>query len=122
MARIDGPVAMVTGGAGGIGEATGLALVRRGFAVVLADRDEQGAAAAAGRLRNAGGEAQALRLDVTSEADAAAAVASALERFGRIDALVNNAGVESFRPFMELSLADYEHVMRVNATGVWICC
>jgi 3-oxoacyl-[acyl-carrier protein] reductase len=122
MARNEAPVAIVTGGAGGIGEAAGRALAQRGFAVVLADRSVQAAADAAERLASQGMVAMPLEVDVTSEMAAAAMSDAVLQRFGRIDALVNNAGIESFQPFLELSLADYERVMRVNATGVWICC
>jgi 3-oxoacyl-[acyl-carrier protein] reductase len=122
MARNVAPVAIVTGGAGGIGEAAGRALAQRGFAVVLADRSVQAAADAAERLASQGMVAMPLEVDVTSEKAAAAMSDAVLQRFGRIDALVNNAGIESFQPFLELSLADYERVMRVNATGVWICC
>jgi 3-oxoacyl-[acyl-carrier protein] reductase len=122
MARNEAPVAIVTGGAGGIGEAAGRALAQRGFAVVLADRSVQAAADAAERLASQGMVAMPLEVDVTSEKAAAAMSDAVLQRFGRIDALVNNAGIESFQPFLELSLADYERVMRVNATGVWICC
>jgi NAD(P)-dependent dehydrogenase (short-subunit alcohol dehydrogenase family) len=122
MAHGEAPVVIITGGGGGIGEATARALARRGFAVVLADRLQQAAGAAASRLEAAGATVIAREVDVTSEAAVASLVAEVLERFGRVDVLVNNAGIESFRPFLELSLEDYRRVMEVNTTGVWICC
>jgi NAD(P)-dependent dehydrogenase (short-subunit alcohol dehydrogenase family) len=73
-------------------------------------------------MRAEGLSAQAVPLDVTSPDSAAAMVETIMSSYGRIDVLVNNAGIESSRPFLELSLDEYERVMRVNTTGVWICC
>jgi 3-oxoacyl-[acyl-carrier protein] reductase len=61
-------------------------------------------------------------VDVGSEASVRAMVNTVLDRWGRIDILVNNAGVESSKPFLEIGLEEYERVMRVNTTGVWLCC
>ncbi|HVY06009.1 MAG TPA: glucose 1-dehydrogenase [Burkholderiales bacterium] len=116
------PCAIVTGGAGGIGVATARALARRGFRVAVADLRLDAAQEATELLKSEGLPAQAFALDVTSVASAADMTASVLAAFGRIDVLINNAGVESSRPFLELTLEDYERVMRINATGVWICC
>lgn len=114
-------VAIITGGGGSIGEATGQALQRRGFSVVLADRSATAAGEAAARLEAAGAAVMAVEADVTSEPAVASMVASVMERYGRVDVLVNNAGVESFQPFLQIALPDYERVMRVNVTGAWIC-
>ena len=118
----DNPAAIITGGAGGIGEATARALGARGYRLAIADLASGAAHESAARLADEGLVAEAVSLDVTSPASAAAMADRALELFGRIDVLVNNAGIESSRPFLELTLDDYERVMRVNATGVWICC
>lgn len=116
------PTAIITGGAGGIGEATARALGARGFRTVIADLQIEAAQRTASRLAEDGIAAAAIRLDVTDPASAAAMVDSVMTSQGRIDVLINNAGIESSRPFLDLTLDDYERVMRVNTTGVWICC
>lgn len=116
------PVAIITGGAGGIGEATARALGARGHRLVIADLDADAAQACARRLADDGLEAEAVQVDVTRPDSVDAMVQQTLTRFGRIDVLVNNAGVESPRPFLDISLEDYERVMRVNTTSLWICC
>ena len=115
------PVGIITGGAGGIGEATARALGARGFRLVIADLDSAAARTCARRLTDDGLEAEGLAVDVTRADSVHAMVQETLARFGRIDVLVNNAGVESPRPFLDISLEDYERVMRVNTTSIWIC-
>jgi NAD(P)-dependent dehydrogenase (short-subunit alcohol dehydrogenase family) len=114
--RADGLVAAVTGGARGIGLATGRLLVDMGARVVLMDRD--GAAEAAAEL---GASAWGCTLDVTYEAAVRAAFAEVAEREGRLDILVNNAGRAIRRPSLELDLADWEAVVAVNMTGAFLC-
>lgn len=113
---------MITGSAGGIGEATARRLARQGHRVIIADLRADAAEVTASRMRDEGLTAHAVSLDITQPASASAMVDAVLARHGRIDVLVNNAGTESSRPFLELSLEDFERVMRVNTTGVWICC
>lgn len=115
-------VAIVTGGAGGIGEATALQLGRRGVRVALADLRLDAAQETAKRLQAEGVTAEAFGVDVGNEASVRAMSDAVVARFGRIDILVNNAGVESPRPFLDIDLADYERVMRINTTSVWLCC
>jgi NAD(P)-dependent dehydrogenase (short-subunit alcohol dehydrogenase family) len=120
--RTEHPVAIITGGAGGIGEATARALGARGHCPIIADLDADAAQACVRRLADDGLEAEAVAVDVTRPDSVHAMVQRTLRRFGRIDVLVNNAGVESPRPFLDISLEDYERVMRVNTTSLWICC
>ncbi len=120
--QTEAPSVIVTGGAGGIGEATARALARRGYRIAIADLRLDAARDATERMRAEGFTAQAFALDVTSPDSASALAENVLSAFGRIDALINNAGIESSKPFLELALEDYERVMRVNTTGVWICC
>lgn len=112
-------VAIVTGGASGIGRALGAALVRRGDRVVLADVDGAAAAAVAEQLDAAGpGGATAAAVDVR-EADAVAALVSGTaERYGRLDLLFNNAGLGIGGPAEELSLAHWDRTVDVNLRGV----
>jgi NAD(P)-dependent dehydrogenase (short-subunit alcohol dehydrogenase family) len=118
----EAPVTIITGSAGGIGEAAARMLARRGHRLIIADLRADVAEATAARMRDEGLTAHAVELDITQPASAAALVEQVLARHGRIDVLVNNAGVESSRPFLELSLEDFERVMRVNTSGVWVCC
>ncbi|HEX8375255.1 MAG TPA: glucose 1-dehydrogenase [Geminicoccaceae bacterium] len=121
MARLSGRVATVTGAGRGMGEAIALAFAREGAAVVAADLDLPGAERVAGVIRQAGGRARALRVDVGEEADAEALARAAVEGFGGLDIHVNNAGIGLLRPFMETSRADMERVMRVNLVGAMLC-
>jgi 3-oxoacyl-[acyl-carrier protein] reductase len=115
-------VAIVTGGAGGIGEAAARAIARRGARVALADLRPAAAEEAATRLQAEALDVEPVTVDVGSEASVRAMVETVLRRWGRIDILVNNAGVESSKPFLEIGLEEYEQVMRVNTTGAWLCC
>ena len=115
-------VAVVTGGAGGIGAATALVLGQRGHSVVVADLDAAAADICAAKLRAQGLTAMAVQADVTDERSIRAMAEAVVGKWGRIDVLVNNAGIESMEPFLSISLAAYERVMRVNTTGAWLCC
>jgi 3-oxoacyl-[acyl-carrier protein] reductase len=115
-------VAIITGGAGGIGEAAARAIARRGERVAVADLRPAAAEEAAARLQAEALDVEPVTVDVGSEASVRAMVETVLGRWGRIDILVNNAGVESSKPFLEIGVEEYEHVMRVNTTGVWLCC
>jgi NAD(P)-dependent dehydrogenase (short-subunit alcohol dehydrogenase family) len=115
-------VAIVTGGAGGIGEVTANTLARRGARVVIADLRGDAAEQTARRLQSEGLAARSVAVDIGNEASVAAMVETVLGWWGRIDVLINNAGVESALPFLEISLQEYERVMRINTTGVWLCC
>ena len=116
------PVAIITGGAGGIGEAAARAIARRGARVALADLRPEAAEEAAARLQAEALDVEPVTVDVGGEASVRAMVETVLGRWGRIDILVNNAGVESSKPFLEIGVEEYEQVMRVNATGAWLCC
>jgi NAD(P)-dependent dehydrogenase (short-subunit alcohol dehydrogenase family) len=120
---VSGKVVIVTGGAMGIGYAIAEALAARGASVVVADRAN--AAAAAARIEAGGHAALAVTADVSAERDVEAMVAAAVGRFGRVDALVNNAGIYSslvLTPFEELSVEEWRRVLEVNVIGVFLCC
>ena len=112
----------MTGGGSGIGRATALALARRRYAVVLAGRRTERLAAVAIEVAALGGEACAVVTDVTDEPAVAALFTQALERFGRVDLLFNNAGQgPPLAALEELPLADWQRVMEVNVTGAFLC-
>lgn len=112
-------VALVTGAASGIGLACAKALAEAGAHVVLADRDGAAAARAAATITAAHGPGRAigLALDVTREAEVTRGFAAAVTAFGGLDLLVSNAGVAKVAPIDALELSDWEHNLRVNATG-----
>ena len=118
MGRLDGKVALITGGARGMGKSHVRHFVAEGARVVFGDvRDEQGAAVAAGLGEQS---CRYLHHDVTSEEDWAAAVTLAADAFGRLDVLVNNAGVLEFASIADMPLADFRRVLEVNAVGCWL--
>jgi NAD(P)-dependent dehydrogenase (short-subunit alcohol dehydrogenase family) len=120
MNRLEGRVALVTGAASGIGKATARRLTEEGAAVLLTDVNEALGATTTEELRSAGARVDFLRLDVTSEADWEAAVAKAVEEFGSLDVLVNNAGMGDLAPIEDTSLADWERTIAIDQTGVFL--
>jgi 2-hydroxycyclohexanecarboxyl-CoA dehydrogenase len=110
-------VALVTGGAGGIGRAIVEALADDGHAVAVADLDEEGAGAVAART-----DGLAVRLDITNAASVQRAVGIVEERLGPIGALVNNAGWDEFRPFLETEERFWDRVIEINFKGCLRLC
>jgi NAD(P)-dependent dehydrogenase (short-subunit alcohol dehydrogenase family) len=124
MGRLDGKVAIVTGGASnpGLGRCTAITLAAQGAKLVVTDIDESGAESCASEIRDAGGEALALHQDVTSEDGWQAVVAKTVETYGKLDVLVNNAGIAVLMPVSEMSLADWNRQIEVNLTSVFLGC
>lgn len=120
MDNLTNKVVLVTGGGRGLGEAVCRVLADAGANVVCADIREDLAAAAAGAIQAAGKTAMPLRLDVGSETDTRAAVERVIGRFGRLDALINNAGVDVTLPVDEISPDDWDRVISVNLRGPFL--
>jgi len=124
---LDGKVALVTGGASGIGQATAVVMAREGARVAVADRAEADAAATVALINAAGGQAIAIGSDVTREADVAAMVARTVSAFGRIDCAFNNAGISgravgpAGQRSHELSQEAFDTMLAVNVRGVFLC-
>lgn len=116
--RLNGKAAIVTGGGRGIGQAIAIKLASEGARVAVADLDEQSAEETAQTIRNEGGEAFAVKADVTSLADVEAMAATVRHNFGRIDVLVNNAGWDKVEPFLDNTPSDWEKVIAINLKGV----
>ena len=118
MGQLDGKAALITGGASGIGLAAAKRFAEEGAHVALVDRNADGAAEAA---REIGSQAMAITGDVTNEDDVANMVASCVDRFGRLDIAFNNAGIGGFSPIQDYPLAQFQRVIDVCLTGVFLC-
>jgi 3-oxoacyl-[acyl-carrier protein] reductase len=127
MGRLDGKVVLVTGGGHGIGQAYCERFGREGAAVVVADIDQAAAEVVAGGIERDGGRAVGLRVDVSRWDEVQKLARETTERFGGIDALVNNAAIFATIPisrvgFEEIDEDEWDRVMAVNTKGVWLCC
>ncbi|VTS62772.1 D(-)-3-hydroxybutyrate dehydrogenase [Streptococcus dysgalactiae subsp. equisimilis] len=119
---LSGQVALVTGGAAGIGRATALAFADAGIKVVVADLDSVGGEATVATIRQAGGEAAFIRCDVTRDAEVKALVEGCVAAYGRLDYAFNNAGIEIEQGRLaDGSEAEFDAIMGVNVKGVWLC-
>ncbi|MDB5764261.1 MAG: putative short-chain dehydrogenase/reductase [Herminiimonas sp.] len=123
--RLEGRVAIVTGGGHGIGKAYATRLASEGAKIVIAELDEKAAHAVAQELNAAGYEALAVRTDVSDPASVEKMAAAAIERFGRIDVLVNNAAIfatvpMSRSPFDQITINEWDQMMNVNVKGTWL--
>ncbi|WP_211234440.1 SDR family oxidoreductase [Solimonas soli] len=117
---LSGKVVVVTGGARGLGAAICRAVAAQGAVTVVGDLRAEGAERAAGALRERGLRATATAFDVGSEASVSAALATLAAEHGRIDALINNAGIDVTLPIEELSVAQWEAVLRTNLHGPFL--
>ena len=121
MGLLEGRVSLVTGASRGIGLAIAKALAAEGAHVVLAARDQAKLAAAVSDIAAAGGRAEALSLDVADRGSVEAALAHVLSAHGRIDHLVNNAGVTRDNLLLRMRDEEWQQVMATNLTGVFLC-
>ncbi len=118
--RFQGKVALVTGGARGIGKATCERFAREGCAVVVTDFLDDEGEAVAKSIRDGEGRAAYVHLDVRSEAEWNKAVARTREAFGRLDVLVNNAGIARLEDVEQETLEGYKQLIEINQIGVWL--
>jgi glucose 1-dehydrogenase len=119
MGRVEGKVALVTGAGGGIGGAGAEALGRQGAAVFCTDLDAVAAEATAARIQAAGGKAASQALDVCDRAAVDAVVAATVRQFGRLDILLECAGISQRLHFLEMDAATWDRIIAVNLTGMF---
>lgn len=121
MGRVQDRVVIVTGGAGGIGAAACRAIAAEGGKVVVADLDAAGARAVSDSITADGGSAESVGVDVTDRPQVIAMIRKAVDAFGRLDVIFNNAGMNRPRDFMEVDEENFERIVKVNTWGVIVC-
>ena len=123
MKAFDGKVALVTGGSSGLGAATALQFAREGASVVIAARRRDQSEAVVKQIRSLGGTGMYVRTDVGNSADIQAMVHAIVERFGRLDCAVNNAGIVGpvRTPVADVEEAQWDELMNINLRAVWLC-
>ncbi len=121
MPGVTGRVALVTGASQGIGRACALALAEGGALIALAARNEAKLADVAKEIEAKGGQAATFRMDVSNEDEVKVAVKAVMERFGKIEILVNNAGVTKDTLLMRMKRADWDSVLQTNLSGAFFC-
>jgi NADP-dependent 3-hydroxy acid dehydrogenase YdfG len=119
--RLDSTVALVTGASSGIGEATALALADQGASVALAARREDRLNNLAGQIRDKGGTVLVLPLDIADQEQATAAVERTVAELGRLDTLINNAGVMLLGPAVGAPLTEWQRMVELNVLGLLYC-
>jgi len=117
---LNGKVALVTGAGGGLGTAISKRFAVEGASLICADRDGARADATASAIAKAGGSARAFRADVADPDECEAQVAETVRQFGRIDIVVNNAGIALHKLALDTSLEDWDRVLRINLTGSFL--
>jgi NAD(P)-dependent dehydrogenase (short-subunit alcohol dehydrogenase family) len=120
MFNLNGHVALVTGGNGGIGLGMARGLAKAGASLAIWGRNTEKNRTALAALRELGAAAEAFECDVSSEADVLRALSATVERFGRVDSCFANAGIMVARPFLEMSLDDWNQTLGVNLGGVFL--
>jgi len=121
MKRAQDKVVIITGGASGIGRVSALRFAAEGAKVVVWDIDKAKAEATRGEIEAAGGQALVAIVNTTQPGQVAAAAQDANDQFGRIDVLINNAGITRDATLRKMTLAQWQQVLDVNLTGVFVC-
>jgi NAD(P)-dependent dehydrogenase (short-subunit alcohol dehydrogenase family) len=122
MRRLDGKTAFITGSASGIGRAIATLFAREGAFVTVADYNEEGGVETAELVAKEGGRARFIRTDVTSEENVRESIEKTVNGSGRLDVLINDAGIVPMAGAIDTKLEDWERAMNVNLRGMFFCC
>jgi 3(or 17)beta-hydroxysteroid dehydrogenase len=120
MDRVKGKVSLITGSASGIGKATASLLATEGAKVIVSDINIPSGKEVTRQIKGEGGEAIFIKLDVTIERDWINAIEKIITKFGKLDVLVNNAGIALIKSIEDMTLKDWRHLMSVNADGIFL--
>jgi 3-oxoacyl-[acyl-carrier protein] reductase len=121
MSNLKNKVVIVTGARRGMGKAHALALAKAGAKVVVSDISKEDCQKVVKEIEKAGGEALAVKCDVSKKEEVDEMVKKTVEKFGKIDILVNNAGICQFKPFLELTEEDWDRTININLKGYFLC-
>lgn len=121
MGKLDGKTALITGGGRGIGRAIALALAGEACNVAIASRTGSEIQQVAGEIEKLGGKVMAITTDISKPEDVDQMIDKTIETFGNLDIFVSNAGVAIFKPFLELTLEDWDKTMDINLRGAFLC-
>jgi len=121
--RLDGHIAIITGGSKGLGKSMSLGLAQAGATTVICSRTQDKCESVAADITHrTGRESIGMAMDVTREDDVERVFKNTMDRFGKLDVLINSAGINIRRPVEELALEEFRQVMDINLTGSWLCC
>ena len=119
--KLENKVAVVTGARRGMGKAHALALAKEGAKIVVSDISLEECQLVVDEIKNSGGDALAVKCDVSNKAEVEAMFKSAVEKFGKVDILVNNAGIFAPKPFLEITEEDWDRTIDINLKGEFFC-
>jgi len=114
-------VVIITGARRGIGKADAFLMAKAGAKIVVSDISQEECEIVVDEIKKDGGEALAVKCDVSKKSEVAALIKTAIDKWGRVDVLVNNAGIVDFKPFVDLSEADWDKVLNINLKGYFLC-
>lgn len=118
---LTGKVAIITGARRGMGRAHALTLAKAGAKVVVSDISQEDCQIVVEEIKKAGGEALVAKCDVSKKSEVDEMVAKTIEKYGKVDILVNNAGIVEFKPFVDLTEADWDKTININLKGYFLC-
>ena len=118
---LKGKVVIITGARRGMGKADALAFAKNGVKIVLADISQEECQLVVDEIKKTGGEAMAVKCDVTNEKEIEEMVRKTVESFGKVDIFVNNAGICQFKPFLEMTEEEWNKTLDVNLKGYFLC-
>lgn len=120
MGRLDGKVAIITGGGAGMGEAASVLFAREGAKVAVADWDAQGGERVVTKIKETGGAAIFIKADVSKADDVRKMIKATVDTYGKLDILYNNAGIATYKPLIDLTDEDFDKMISINLKGVWL--